>query len=321
MHLAELHCHLEGTMRPELVRKLATRHGITLPDGLFDDDGHYVWRDFLHFLEVYDLISGVIRDAADYRDVTYDYLTACAAEGAIYVEVSASPDHAAAGGMNYVEMIAGIAQGIDDAKAATGIEARIILICVRHFGADRAQDVARTAARHPHKQVVGLGLGGDELSGRAADFAPAFALAAEAGLGLTAHAGEWAGPDDIRETLAHLPVSRIGHGVRAVEDPGLVREIADRGLVLEVCPGSNIATGIYPDHQGHPLRTLLAAGCRVTLNSDDPPFFHTSIGGEYAAARTHLGLSEAVLNRMTRTAIEAGFADPETRAALLQRLD
>src|SRR5262249_21386968 len=156
-------------------------------------------------------------------------------EGAIYVELTASPDHAALVGLPYPDQIAGIAQGIDDARDETGIEARVVITAVRNFGTEQAEKVAALPAQHPHEYVTGFGLAGDEAGFPPEPFAPAFEIAADAGLGLTVHAGEWAGPESVRGALT-LPVTRIGHGVRAIEDSSLVAELAERGLVLECCP-------------------------------------------------------------------------------------
>lgn len=317
---AELHVHLEGTASPDLVRRLAARNGMNLPESMFDAEGGFAWTDFLDFLTVYDATSATIRSARDYRDVTYEYLVGCAAEGAIYVEVTSSPDHAAMAGMSYAEHVEGIARGIEDARVETGIEGRIIVSCVRHFGVDRALTVVREAVSHPHPLVTGFGMGGDEANFPPELFAEVYRIAhEEAGLACTVHAGEWTGPRSIRRALT-LPVGRLGHGVRAIEDEDLLAEIVARGIVLEVCPTSNVSTGIYPDWAGHPFPLLMAAGARVTLNSDDPPYFHTSIGREYARARDAYGLDDAALAGITRTAIAAAYVDESTRAHLLDRV-
>ncbi len=314
---AELHVHLEGTAPPHLVRKLADRNRVTLPADLFHDDGEFHWRDFGHFLEAYDAASSVIKTPEDYRDVTYEYLASCAAEGAIYVEVMSSPDHAAAAGMSYQDHLEGIGAGIRDVARDHNIEGRLIVTCVRHFGVERAMEVARQVVAAPHELLVGFGMGGDEAAWPPAQFADAFNYVASSGLPCTVHAGEWAGPALIREAIAELPVSRLGHGVRAIEDPTLVQELSDRGIALEVCPGSNIATGLYATLEEHPIRRLIEAGVTVSLNSDDPPYFATSIGREYDNAESVLGLSSAQLCQITRAAINASFADDQTKARLL----
>ncbi len=293
--------------------------GWRCPPGTLDGD-RYVWRDFLDFLEVFDRAVTVIRTAEDYRDVTLEYLTACAGEGAIYVEVTVSPDHAAAAGIPYADLLDGVAAGIDEARTETGVESRVIVTAVRNFGTERAEAVAAGAAAAPHPYVTGFGLAGDEAGFPPAPFARAFEIAHDAGLGITCHAGEWAGPESVRGALAlPVPVTRLGHGVRSIEDPALVAELAERGTVLEVCPTSNVVLGAYPSLAEHPFGALRDAGVRVTLGSDDPPYWGTTIGGEYAAARATWGLADDDLRAITRTAVEAAFVDEATRKSLLAR--
>jgi adenosine deaminase len=312
---AELHVHVEGTMGPELARRIAQRNRRFLPSGIARGDS-WQWKDFLSFLEVYDRAASVIRTAQDYRDIVYEYLVACAAEGAIYVELTASADHAAEVGLSDAEHLAGLAQGIDDARGETGIEARIVMSCVRHFGPERAIEVAQRTVDDLHPYVTGFGMGGDEAGYPPQLFRRAFEIAAEAGLGITCHAGEWGGPESVRAALELPNLTRIGHGVRSIEDPALVREIADRGIVLEVCLTSNVVLGLYADYGSHPLRQLVAAGVRTTLGSDDPPYWHASIGREYEVAQ-EMGLDP---HQFTQFAIESAFLPAAERAALRDRL-
>ena len=313
---AELHVHIEGATTPALVQRIAARNKVDVPAGVFTEDGRFRWRDFLDFLNTYDAATSVIRTGEDYRDIVYEYLVACAAEGTIYVELTASADHAADVGLSDEEHLAALAQGIDDARDETGIEGRIVMSCVRHFGPEKAREVARRTVEGPHPYVTGFGMGGDEAGFPPEAFADAFSIAREGGLGLTVHAGEWAGPESVRGGLA-LGVSRIGHGVRASEDPELVRELADRGTVLEVCPTSNVALGLYPSYEAHPLPALRAAGVAVTLGSDDPPYWDASIGGEYEVAAERMGFDEQALREVTRTALNAAFVEDEVRRRLL----
>ncbi|MDA0184306.1 adenosine deaminase [Solirubrobacter phytolaccae] len=317
--LAELHVHLEGTAPPALIRKLADRNGLTVPEGVFETPEKFRWVDFLDFLRTYDLAASVIRTPEDYRDVTYEYLVGCAREGAIYVELIASPDHAANVGLSDADHYAGIAAGIDDARAATGIEARILVTAIRNFGVEAAVEIARRHAEERHPYVVGFNLAGDEAGYPPAQFHEAYAIAAASGLGCTVHAGEHAGAESVREALT-LPVSRLSHGVRAIEDPALVAEIAERGIVLEACPTSNVATHVFASYEEHPLRKLHEAGVKWTLGSDDPPYFGCSIGGEYAVARERFGFEEGELRTITRTAVQASFADDAAKATLLNRI-
>jgi adenosine deaminase len=317
---AELHVHLEGTAPPALIRRLAQRNRLPVPDGVFRSDDEFEWTDFLHFLRTYDLAASVIRTPEDYRDVTYEYLASCAAEGALYVELIASPDHAAAVGLSDEDHYAGIAQGIDDARADHAIEARIVIAAVRNFGVEAAEDIARRHADDRHPYVVGFNLVGDEAAWPASLFARAYEIAAGSGLGCSVHAGEHDGPDSVRAAL-QLPITRMSHGVRAIEDPRLVAELVERGIVLEVCPSSNVATGVFPSYEDHPLGALREAGVGVTLGSDDPPYFGCSIGAEYAVAREHHGLEEEQLVEVTRLAVEAGFAEDAVKEGLRARLD
>jgi adenosine deaminase len=311
---AELHCHLEGSISPALAIRLAQRNGIELPAATFGLDGKFDWHDFPSFLDAYDLVCGALSKPMDFGDVIYGYLAGAAAEGAIYVEMFCSPERPAALGIPYVEWLAALTDGIDRAEREFGIIGRIIAICIRHRGPDRALRIVERVIAEPHPYVVGFGMGGDETKFAPADFAPAYRLARDKGYGCTVHAGEVVGPESVWAAITALPVTRIGHGVRSAEDPALLAELARRGTVLEVCPGSNIALGLYPDFAHHPLPQLMAAGVRVTLNSDDPPFFNTTLGQEYARP----GFSEEVLRTITRTAIEASFADDGTKARLLK---
>jgi adenosine deaminase len=314
---AELHVHLEGTAPPDLVRRIAERNGLAVPEGTFATPDRFAYRDFLDFLDTYDKAASVIRTGEDYRDITYEYLVRCAGEGAIYVELTASPDHARLVGLTDEQHIEGIARGIDDARRDTGIEGRILISCVRNFGVEPALRIARYAAERPHPYIVGFSMAGDEENYPPAAYAEAFEIAASAGLGCSVHAGEWAGPESVRGGL-ELPVSRIAHGVRAIEDPALVEELAERGVFLECCPTSNVTLGIFPSYEEHPLPVLRDAGVRITLGSDDPPYFGASIGGEYELCRTYFGWDDETLRDVTRTAIDAAFCEETLKERLNQ---
>jgi len=316
---AELHVHLEGTATPDLVRRIAQRNGLEVPEGVFAAPDRFAWRDFLDFLNTYNMAASVIRTGEDYRDIAYEYLADCARGGTIYVELTASVDHARLAGLSDAEHWEGIAAGIDDARRDHGIEARILSVAVRNFGVERAIEIATHTAGRPHPYVVGFSLAGDEAGYPPEPYLAAYRIAADAGLGCTVHAGEWAGADSVRGAL-ELPVTRIAHGVRAIEDPALVAELARRQVTLEVCPTSNVVLGVFPTYAEHPFPVLREAGIPLTLGSDDPPYFGASVAGEYAIAHEHFGLSEDELVGVTRTAIEASFAEPALRDLLLTRL-
>jgi len=316
----ELHVHLEGTAPPALVRRIAERNGLRLPEGLLAAPDRFAWRDFLDFLKTYDLAASVIRTGQDYRDVTYEYLASCAAEGAIYVELIAAIQIARSVGLDDDEHWEGIAAGIDDARRDHGIEARVLSSCIRNFGVDGAIEVAEHTAGRPHPYVVGFQMAGDEAGYPPEPFADAYAIAAAAGVGCTVHAGEWAGADSVRGAMELPGVTRISHGVRAIEDPELVAELARREIVLETCPTSNVVLGVFDSYASHPLPALRAAGVRVTLASDDPPYFGASIGGEYAVASERFGLSDDELRAITADGVRASFAEPALREELLAGL-
>jgi adenosine deaminase len=319
---AEIHVHLEGTATPHLVRQLAKRNEIELPEHIFKSEELFAWQDFLDFLNSYELASGVIKHPRDYYDITFDYLQRCANEGALYVEMMYSPEHAErASGIPSHEHLLAIDQAIKDAREQFDIEGGTLITCVRHYGLDACVKVAKHAveAAAAFDTVVGLGMGGDEAGYPPALFKTAFDIAAAAGIPCTIHAGEMDGPERIWEAIDTLPVNRLGHGVRAIEDPKLIDTIIERDIVLEVCPTSNIVLGVYQDYQAHPLLDLIKAGVKVTLNSDDPPYFGTTIGQEYAIAEEQFGLTPAQLRHITKTAIQASYLDKATKQRLLAK--
>jgi adenosine deaminase len=316
---AEIHCHIEGATPPSLAQAQATKYGLDISH-LLDADG-YKWSDFSEFLVCYNAVAALFRTAGDYALLTETYLSELAGYNTIYSEIIVSPDHGDRIGLGADAYLAGICDGIHAAREKTGIEARIIVTGERHFGPDSVIAAADYAKRAKNPLVTGFNMAGEERMGRVADYARAFDIARDAGLGLTIHAGEVCGAFSVSDALDLVRPSRIGHGVRAIEDPALVERLVELGTVLEVCPGSNIALNVFPDFDSHSLRALKAAGVRVCLNSDDPPFFNTSLMQEYEIASSVMGFSDAEINGMTRTAIEAAFVDEVTRGALLARLD
>ncbi|CAI2931423.1 adenosine deaminase [Aminobacter niigataensis] len=316
---AELHCHIEGAAAPELVIRQAQKYGKDVSP--FIQNGSFVWNDFTSFLAAYDFAADLFRTEEDYARLSEHYLTSLARDGAIYSEVFTSPDHAIKAGLSPKAYTDALGEGMERAKAKTGIEGRMIVTGVRHVGVESIEAAARFAAKCNHPLVTGFGVAGDERMGDFEDYVRAFEIAREAGLGITIHAGELMGWESVAAALDHIRPSRIGHGVRAIENPDLVKRIADEGVVLEICPGSNIALKVFDSFGEHPFRKLREAGCKVTLNSDDPPYFWTNLKREYDLAAEHFGMDEKALMATTRTAIEAAFVDRKTKSALLARLD
>ncbi len=313
----ELHLHLEGAAPPKFVRDLAARAHVDL-DGVFDAQGSYRYRDFPEFLRVYEAATAVLRTPEDYARLVRTVLEAQREEGVIYTEMFLSPDFCGGRELNaWREYLAAIEEA---AGGVAGIEMRSIVTCIRHFGPEAAREAALCAAETAGAFVTGFGMGGDETVGRQGDFAWSFDCAREAGLGLTTHAGEWGGPDSVRQALDDLGVSRIGHGVQAAEDPALLDRLAEDGVVLEVCPGSNVALKLYSNIGEHPIDRIRNAGVEVTVSTDDPPFFRTDMTREYEALAGAFGWDEDVFAEINRAAARAAFCDAPTRDRLLEEL-
>ena len=317
----ELHLHLEGAAPPEFIRRLAKEKRVDL-SGVFDDAGHYSYDGFVDFLRVYEAATEVLKTPEDFQRLTLAVLEQSAANGVIYTEAFLSPDFC--GGRDLVawrEYLHAMQEAADMAEARHGIIMRGIVTPIRHFGPDKANETAICAAETAGDWIVGLGIGGDEAAGKPADFSYAFDMAREAGLRLTAHAGEFGGPESVRDAINDLKVERIGHGVRAIEDMALVEELAARQIVLEVCPGSNIALGLYPDWASHPIARLRDAGVLVTISTDDPPFFHTTMNSEYNNLAQAFAWESDVFKEINITAANAAFCDQTTRNKLLAKLE
>ncbi|MGY6534446.1 MAG: adenosine deaminase [Pararhodobacter sp.] len=317
----ELDLHLEGAAPPAFIRSLAREHHVDI-DGVFDAAGHYRFGSFAEFLRVYDAVCLPLRQPRDFHRLARAVLEARADDAVIYTEVFLSPDFCGGGDLaSWRDHCAAIAEAAAEAQADSGIVMRGIVTAIRHRGPEAARQVARCAAETAGDFIVGFGLAGDENAGSARDFTWAFDCAREAGLGLTAHAGEWAGAESVRTALDAWRVSRIGHGVRAIEDPSLVEYLAEHGIVLEVCPGSNLALGLFPSMPHHPVARLRDAGVRVTLSTDDPPFFRTSLRSEYDALAQAFGWTEADFRAINADATRAAFCDAATRDRILTRLE
>lgn len=317
MKKIELHLHLEGCAPPAFIRDLAHRKKIDV-SGIFEPDGSYRLTDFWDFLKVYEAASTVVTSAEDYHQLTKAVLEARAADGVIYAEFFISPAFCGGGELGaWRDYLAGIEAASAEVPE---VEMRSIVTAVRHFGAEAAKDAARCAAETAGIFLTGFGMAGDEKYGASKDFAWSFDCAREAGLGLTCHAGEWRGPSSVRAVWQDLQVTRIGHGVRAIEDRDLLSELIEEGVCFEVCPGSNIALGLYPDFAAHPVERLREAGAKVTLSTDDPPYFHTTLSKEYDALAQAFGWDEAVFAQLNQTAIEAAFCDADTKDTLMTAL-
>jgi aminodeoxyfutalosine deaminase len=305
----ELHVHLEGTVRPDTLRAIAKRNGHALPDDL---ESQYAFRDFAHFLEVFNLVAHCLQRYDDFREVIVDYAAEASRHGAVYFEGIFAPGLWR--GIDTDEVFAGYCDGAQEAREKHGVEVRLTPDIPRVYSLEDALTTARYAVRYRDRGVVGIGLGGPEEGHPPEPYAEAFALAREGGIASVPHAGEAVGSESVRGALEALGADRIRHGIRSVEDPGLVAELAGRGTVLDVCPLSNLRTGVVRTLEEHPLPQLVAAGVRCSISTDDPAMFDTDLSRDYEAAAS-LGLSPAA-------AYDAGVAGAlcgeETRERLRQ---
>jgi aminodeoxyfutalosine deaminase len=309
----ELHVHLEGTVRPRTLIALAQRNGFELPAASEEAlSALYRFRDFDHFIEIWVLTTNVLRHAGDFRRITVDYAAEAASHGAVYVEAIFSPIERVWRGVDWDELYTGYCDGAQEARELHGVEVRLTPDITRAASAEDAEVAVDYALKYGDRGVVGIGLGGEEALYPPEGFERAFTRARAGGLGSVPHAGEVAGPASIRGALDVLGADRIRHGIRAVEEPALVRELAERGTVLDVCLVSNVRTGVVPSLAGHPLPQLVEAGVRCSVSTDDPAMFDTDLTREYEAARS-LGVEP----RAVYEAAAAGaLCDDETRAKL-----
>lgn len=281
----ELHVHLEGTVRPATLLAIARRNGESLPSTTVEGLAElYRFTDFNHFLQVWVMTTNVMRTEADFRQIVVEYAAEAAAHGAVYLEGIFSPWYRVHRGVRVEEIFHGYADGAAEARERFGIEVRLTPDIDRVLPLESALEVADWAVRFADLGLVGLGLGGPEVGYPPEPFAPAFARAADAGLTAVPHAGETTGPASIRGALDALGARRIRHGIRAVEDPDLLRRLADEQVVLDVCPVSNLRTRSVPALAAHPLTTLRAAGVACSLATDDPAMFGTDLSIEHAVA-------------------------------------
>ncbi len=316
----ELHLHHEAAAPPAFIRQMAAEKNIDI-SGIFDESGNYVYRDFDHFIQVYDAATQALKSPEDFRRLTYAALEETAKSGVIYCETFVSPDFCGGGDLAaWKEYLAAIREGAEAAQKDFGIHHRCIVTCLRHLGPEAAKPIALCAAETFGDYLTGFGMAGAEMMGRPGDFAYSFDLAREAGLALTCHAGEWGGPDMVADTLRDLKVSRIGHGINAIKDDTLVDKLAEDGVVLEVCPGSNVVLKAVSGWEAHPIAELRERGVKVTVSTDDPPFFHTTMTKEFENLHKTFGWDIADFRALNETALDAAFCDADTKKMLAKRL-
>ncbi|MGB0099717.1 MAG: adenosine deaminase [Nocardioides sp.] len=322
---AHLHLHFTGSMRHATLLELAERDGVVLPDQLVED-----WpptlsaadeKGWFRFQRLYDVARSVLRTEDDVRRLVREAAEDDVHDGGRWLEIQVDPSGYGArfGGITAFTDL--VLDAVRDASATTGLEMAVVIAANRTRHPLDARTLARLAAQYADRGVVGFGLSNDERRGRTADFAASFRIAERAGLLLAPHGGELRGPEHIRICLDELHAHRLGHGVRAAEDPVLLDRIVEAGVALEVCPVSNVALGVYSDLTSVPLPTLLAAGATVALGADDPLLFGSRLAGQYATMRAAHELDDHQLAELARMSVRASRAPTDVREAVLRDID
>ena len=319
---AELHVHHVGSASPRIVSELAARHPGTVPsdpDALRD---FFAFRDFAHFIEVYLAVVDLIRTPEDVRLLTYEVAREMATEQRVrYAELTCTPHTSVLTGIP----IEAYTEAIEDARVAAerdfGLVLRWIYDIPGELGVPGADATLGYVLDHAPDTLLALGLGGPEIGVPRPQFQPHFDAARAAGFHAIPHAGETTGPRTIWDALRLLGAERIGHGTSAAQDPGLLTHLAETGIPLEVCPSSNVATRAVASLAEHPLPAFVEAGVTVTINSDDPPMFGTTLNREYAVAADLLDLDERGVADLARTAVEVSFASDEVKRQVLAEID
>lgn len=319
----ELHRHLEGSLRLETLLSIAMEHNITLPGVDVEGLRPHVQmmpnepRDWQHFLGKFTVLRRFYRSEQIIKRVAEEVVADAAADNVKYMELRFTPQ-----ALNnimrcqYADVVTWVCEAVRNACARYGIEVNLIVSMNRHESTEIAEEVIEAAIAHIGCGVVGIDLAGQEANYSARPFRALFERAKASGLGITVHAGEWAGPDSVREVVEELGATRIGHGIRAIEDPAMIDLLLELGTVLEVCPTSNVHSGVVSQYANHPLVELTRAGVRTTINTDDPLISNITLSDELAAVMDNTPLTLDDLKRQQLTAVRAAFISPERRAEL-----
>ena len=314
---AELHLHLEGSIRPAIVSELTARHARRIPE--VEVRRRYSYTDFLGFLDTFKWVTSFLRTPQDYALIVQDLAEQLLVQNVVYAEVTLSVGVMLLRNQRPERNFEAILRAAEPFEAR-GLKLFWIFDAVRQFGPDAAQQVVNAARNAASKKIVAFGIGGDELSIPTAAFRSVYDSVAALGLHRLMHAGEIGGPEKVREAVELLGVERIGHGIAAIHDPSLMDLLAERRIPLEICPCSNILTGALARQlsqpaasiESHPLPQLLRHGIPVTLSTDDPPMFHTDLATEYRNAH-RMGLSDPELASLLQASFTHAFAFDESR--------
>jgi adenosine deaminase/aminodeoxyfutalosine deaminase len=316
---AELHLHLEGAIEPTTLLELRQRHGV---DGasLSEIERLYDYSDFAGFLNCFKDVTAELRSPEDFELITYRLMQRLKSQNVLHAEVYVSVGICLWRKQDFAAIFEGLELGRERGERDFGVSLLWIFDAVRHFGTERAEQVVDLAIQYRDRNVIGFGIGGDEARGPAEQFIGVYARAAEAGLHLTAHAGESVGPESIWGAL-NLKAERIGHGLTAEKDPELIEELSERQIPIEICITSNVRTGCCADLTQHPVRRYFDQGLMLTLNTDDPAMFRTTLSAEYELAQTAFGFSDEHLRELSRNSFEASFLPAEKKVTFLNLFD
>ncbi|MEU7017775.1 adenosine deaminase [Streptomyces sp. 2RAF24] len=319
---AELHVHHVGSASPRIVAELAARHPDskvpTDPEALSD---YFVFTDFAHFIDVYLSVVDLVRTPEDVRLLTYEVARDMARQNIRYAELTITPYSSTRRGIDEHAFMAAIEDARKAAETELGVILRWCFDIPGEAGLEAAEETARLAVDLRPEGLVSFGLGGPEIGVPRPQFKPYFDRARAAGLRSVPHAGETTGPETVWDALNDLGAERIGHGTSSVQDPELLKYLAEHRIALEVCPTSNIATRAVERLEDHPLKRMVDAGVLVTINSDDPPMFGTDLNNEYAVAARLLGLDERGVAALAKNAVEASFLDEAGKARIVEEID
>ena len=322
---ADLHRHLEGSLRLSTLVEIAQEHGVDLPSYNIEDLRPYVQitddpANFHRFLEKFRLLRRFYKTPEAVARVAYEAVADAAQDNVHYLELRFNPAALArTQGFSYEEVTDWVIEAVDRAQADYPITVRLIATAVRNEGVENARRIAEVAIARKERGMAGLDLAGDEVNFDAAPFAPVFREAHEAGLGITIHAGEAGGADNVQHAVLDMGATRIGHGVRAIENSDVIKLLRERHVTLEVCPTSNLQTGVMHNFSHHPLRDLYMLGVAVTLNTDDPSVSDTTLTDEYLVALMTMGIRMSHLRRMNVNALRAAFLPEDVRREMEQK--
>lgn len=314
-----MHLHLEGSIQPPALLELKKRRGF--PNATVAEvEQLYHYRDFNGFLLAFKGVSELLRTPEDYELITYELMEQLRAGNVLHAEVYVSVGVCLWWKLDFAAIFEGLERGRERGERDFGVSLLWIFDAVRHFGPERAQRVAELAVRYQDRNVVGFGIGGNERQAAPELFRDVYSFCAERGLHLTAHAGETCGPESVWGAL-NLGVERIGHGLHAGQDPELVEELSQRQIPIEICLTSNLRTGCCTSLPEHPVRNYFDHGLMITLNTDDPAMFGTSLTREYQLAQSAFGFTDEHLRELARNSFEASFLPAEKKLELLNLFD